>query len=50
MEGRKVISKKSYTLPLKVCFVGRVEEEKGIGRLIQALAEAKVKNTICKVM
>jgi len=48
-EGRKVMSKKSYKLPLKVCFVGRVEEEKGIGRLIQALAEDTTSNTIGSV-
>jgi glycosyltransferase involved in cell wall biosynthesis len=37
IEGAKCISGKSYEPPLIACFVGRLEEAKGIGRILEAL-------------
>ena len=37
--GIEVRKKKSYKLPLTICFVGRVESAKGINRLLEALAQ-----------
>lgn len=35
--GEAAIVSKKYDLPIDVCFVGRLEEEKGVGRVIEAL-------------
>ncbi|MCX8148588.1 glycosyltransferase [Thermaurantimonas aggregans] len=38
-EGLKLIEVKKYQRPYKICYVGRIEEEKGALRLIKALEE-----------
>lgn len=37
-EGLRVISNKSYTAPFSLCFVGRLEDPKGVQRIIDALS------------
>lgn len=37
-EGLEVISNKKYTAPFSLCFVGRLEDPKGVQRIIDALA------------
>jgi len=35
--GRQVIEAKAYGLPLTACFVGRLDQPKGVGRILEAL-------------
>lgn len=48
-EGLKVISAKSYTPPFSFCFVGRLEDEKGVQRILEAFGEIESTIDIDKV-
>jgi len=41
VEAREVRAAKNYDGPMKICFVGRIEEPKGVGRLLDALKMIK---------
>lgn len=48
-EGKEALEKKDYTRPLNLLFVGRIEEEKGVGRILDALSAIKNKGRFGKV-
>ena len=38
-EGAAIIAQKSYAAPFRFCFVGRLEDEKGVQRILDAFAD-----------
>jgi glycosyltransferase involved in cell wall biosynthesis len=48
-DGRRILEGKDYSCPLNFLFVGRIEEEKGVGRIIKALQTLKNKEWIGEV-
>lgn len=48
-EGLKVIEKKQYAGPFSFCFVGRLEDEKGVQRIIDAVAAIEDRSAIAQV-
>ena len=48
-EGRKVIEEKNYQLKFTFCFVGRLEDEKGVQRIIDAVTNLGNLNRIEKI-
>lgn len=45
-EGLQVIEKKQFTSPFSFCFVGRLEDEKGVQRIIDAVAAIEDRSAI----
>lgn len=41
--GQKVLAQKNYAAPLTACFVGRLDEAKGVGRILEAAPQLYAK-------
>lgn len=48
-KGNQTINIKSFDAPYTFCFAGRLEDEKGVGRIIKAFTGLKNKNVVSKV-
>jgi glycosyltransferase involved in cell wall biosynthesis len=49
-EGYKALIQKNYKPPFEICFIGRLEPEKGIITLLEALDNPRLSNTFVKVL
>ena len=47
--GKEIVAKKKYDVPFKLCFVGRLEDEKGVQRILDALKQIQQPNFIDSV-
>ena len=49
LEGKEISNKKTYTAPFTYCFAGRLEDEKGVRRIIEAFKFLKEKDKVKEV-